>query len=193
MPPLKISMEQMIALHGFFADAARVSESALAELSGCDTEIELHEIRCTALGEFGDHGMQLSDDLVAGVMGRLEGAMPGSLSLVLDPDEALLWAQLGDDADAIRGFVSYGQVLLEGIADALTEILERETKFEGAALVEEPELAMLIRTHAPSDTLVFSSRVRLDVRDEALEAMAHLMIEPKYLGQLLSALSAAVH
>ena len=119
--------------------------------------------------------------------------MPGSLSLVLDPDEALLWAQLGDDADAIRGFVSYGQVLLEGIAVALTEILERETKFEGAALVEEPELAMLIRTHAPSDTLVFSSRVRLDVRDEALEAMAHLMIEPKYLGQLLSALSAAVH
>lgn len=193
MPPLKISTEQMIALHGFFADAARVSESALAEMSGCETEIDVHEIRCTALGEFGDRGMQISDDLVAGVMGRLEGAMPGSLSLVLDPDEALLWARLGDDSDAIRGFVSYAQVLLEGIAVAMTEILERETTFEGAALVEEPELAMLIQTHAPSDTLVFSCRVRLDVRDEAFEAMTHLMIEPKYLSPLLSGLSAAVH
>jgi hypothetical protein len=183
----------MIALHGFFADAASVSESALAELSGCETEVDVHEIRCTALGEFGDRGMQLSDDLVAGVMGRLEGALPGSLSLVLDPDEALLWAQLGDDSDAIRGFVSYARVLLEGVAVALSEILERETTFEGAVLVEEPELAMLIQTHAPSDTLVFSFRVRLDVRDEALEAMSHLMIEPKYLAQLLSALSAAVH
>ena len=75
MPSLKISTEQMIALHGFFADAARVSESDLAELSGCDTEIEIYEIRCTALGDFGDRGMQLSDDLVAGVMGRLEGCL----------------------------------------------------------------------------------------------------------------------
>lgn len=193
MPSLKISTEQMIALHGFFAGSVGVSEAQLAELSGCDTEIEIHEIRCTALGDFGDRGMQLSDDLVAGVMGRLEGALPGSLSLVLDPDEALLWARLGDDVDPIRGFVAYGKLLLEGVAVALSEILERDTTFEGASLVEEPELAMLIKTHAPSDTLVFSSRLRIDVRDEVLEGMTHLMIEPKYLGQLLSALSAAVH
>ncbi len=183
----------MIALHGFFAGAAAIGEASLAEISGCETEVEVIEVRCTSLGEFAEHGMRLSDDLVAGVIGRLEGIMPGSLNVVLEPEEALAWTQIGSDADPIDAFVSLGSVLLEGIAVALSEVLESESQFRGAALVEEPELTMLVATHAPSDTLVFSTRLHIEVRDEVVSAVSHLLIEPKYLAQLLSALSAAVH
>lgn len=193
MTPLKISTEQMIALHGFFAEAAAVGEVALGELSGCETEVEVQEIRATPLAEFGERGLCLSDDLVAGVMGRLEGAIPGSINLVLDPEEALLWARLCGDGDPLETFVEIGRRLLGGMTEAIGEILPEAARFEEAMLVEKPELAMLFGTHAPSDTLVFSTRMRIDVRDEVLTAVSHMLVEPKYLARLLSALSAAIH
>lgn len=193
MTPLKISTEQMIALHGFLAEAAGVGEAALAEISGSETEVDVEEIRCTALADFGERGLWLSEDLVAGVMGRLEGVMPGSLNVVLEPEDALLWARLGTDGDPLESFVALGRALLAGIATELGAVLEGEVRLAGAALVEEPELAMLVKTHAPSDTLVFSARLRIDVRDEVITAVSHLLVEPKYLARLMSALSAAVH
>jgi hypothetical protein len=193
MSALKISTEQMIALHTFFAEAVAVGEISLAEISGSETEVEVQEIRCTPLGEFGEQGLRLSEDLVAGVIGRLEGAMPGSLNVVLEPEDALVWAQIGGNENLLDTFVDLGRSLLEGIAVGLTEVLDEETHFRDAVLVEESELAMFVRTHAPSDTLVFSTRMRIDVRDETLSAVSHLLVEPKYLAQLLSALSAAVH
>jgi len=193
MTPLKISTEQMIALHSFLAEAAAVGEDSLAEITGCETEVEVQEIRATALSEFGESGLCLSDDLIAGVMGRLEGAMPGSLNLVLEPEEALRWARLGSDGDPLKTFVSLGEALLGGVATAIGGVLGKEASFAGASLVEESELAMLVKTHAPSDTVVFSARMRIDARDEVFTAFSHLLIEPKYLAQLLSALSAAVH
>jgi hypothetical protein len=89
--------------------------------------------------------------------------------------------------------VSLGETLLGGVATAIGEILGREATFGGAVLVEEVELAMLVKTHAPSDTVVFSTRMRINARDESFAAVSHLLIEPKYLVQLLSALSAAIH
>jgi len=164
--PLMISTEQMIALHSFFAAAAALGETSLGELSGCETEIEVQEIRCTALAEFGEQGLCLSEDLVAGVMGRLEGVMPGSLNLVLEPEDALMWSRMGGDGDPLETFVEIGRRLLGGMTKALCEILPGEASFEDATLAEAPELAMLVGTHAPSDTLVFSTRMRIDVRDE---------------------------
>lgn len=193
MTPLKISTEQMIALHAFFAEAAGVGEASLTEISGAETEIEVTEIRCTTLAEFGERGLCLSQDLVAGVMGRLEGALPGSLNLVLEPEDGLLWARTAGDDDPLATFVCLGRELLEGIVAGLSEVLAAPTELSDAQLVEAPELAMLVQTHAPLDTLVFSSRMRIDVRGEILVAHSHLLIEPKYLSQLLSALSAASH
>jgi len=193
MNPPKVSTEQLIALHGFFAEAAAEGEVSLADLSGCETDVDVEEVRATALAEFGELGLGLSEDLIAGVVGRLEGVMPGSLSLVLDPDEALLWSQLGDRSDPIATYVSFGRALLEGIASAFGELLDGEASFAGAVLAESPELAMLVNTHAPSDTVVLSARLRIDARDEIFTAVSHLLVEPKYLGRLLSALSAAIH
>ena len=45
MTPLNLSMEQMIALHSFFAEAVAVGEVGLSELCGTETEVEVLEIR----------------------------------------------------------------------------------------------------------------------------------------------------
>jgi len=193
MTPLKISMEQMIALHSFFAEASAAGEPGLAEICGSETEVNVVEIRCSNLGDFGDSGLRLSEDLVAGVMGRVDGAMPGTLNFVVEPEDALVWAQIGGASDPLETFVSLGREILAGIALALTEILEASCEFRDARLVEEPELAMMVKTHAPSDTLVFSTRLCIEVRDEVITAHSHFMVEPKYLTRLLSALSAASH
>ena len=193
MTPLMISTEQMIALHGFFAEAAAVCEATLGEITGCETEVEVQEVRATALVDFGDRGLCLSDDMIAGVMGRLEGVMPGTANLVLEPEEALLWARLGGGEDPLAMYVALGKTLLEGVATFLAEVLEGEVALDGARLVEQSELAMLVATHAPSDTVVFSTRMRIVARDENFDAVSHLLVEPKYLAQLLSALSAASH
>ena len=193
MPPLLVSTEQLIALHGSFAEAAAVGEADLADITGCETEVEVQEIRVESLADFGERGLCISDDLIAGVMGRLEGVIPGSLGLALEPEDALLWARLGGGDDPLETFVALGRTLLEGVATSVGELLGGEARFEGATLAEEPELAMLVQTHAPSDTLVFSTRMRIDARDEVLTAVSHLLIEPKYLSPLLTALSAASH
>ena len=41
--------------------------------------------------------------------------------------------------------------------------------------------------------MVFSTRMQIDVRDETFTALSHMLIEPKYLTRLLSAVSAAMH
>jgi hypothetical protein len=194
MNPLSISMEQMIALHSFFAEAAATGEACVSESSGCETEIEVVEIRCTPLGEFGERGLLLSEDLVAGVMGRVDGGLPGSLNLVMEPEDALAWAQVGGAVrDPIASFVSLGSEVLAGMCVALADVLRAEVEFRDAVLVESPELAMLIQTHAPSDTLALSVKLRIDCRGEVLMAHSHWLVEPKYLSRLLSALSAALH
>ena len=189
----QFSTEQMIALHGFFAEAAATGESALADQSGCTTEVEVVEVRCGDLQEFGERGLRACDDLVAAVMGRLEGGLPGSLGLALEPEDALVWARVGGAPDPLESFVALGRLLLEGVAGALSEVLRGTTSFHDACLVETSEPCLLAATHAPSDTLVISARLRIDVRDEAVSAVAHLLVEPKYFARLLSALAAAIH
>ncbi|HKK52167.1 MAG TPA: hypothetical protein VKA74_11295 [Myxococcota bacterium] len=189
-PPM-ISTEQMIALHGFLAEAAAEGESELSEISGCETEVEVREIRCTPLGRFGEEGLRLSEDLVAGVMGRMEGALPGSLAGVLEPEEALRWARIGGGDDPLETFVRLGRTLLAGIAAALGEILGSPAPLHSPRLVEQPELTMLFRTHAPPETWVLSARLGIRSGDVTLPAQTHLLIEPKNFARLLSALSTA--
>ena len=187
------STEQMIALHAFFAEGAAAGEAALADQSGCATEVEVVEVRCGVLAEFGERGLRVGDDLVAAVVGRLEGGLAGSLGLVLEPEEALAWARTGDASDPLDGFLALGRGLLEGVATALSEALRASTSLQGAGLIEASEPCLLAGTHAPSDTLVVSARLRIEARDETFPAAVHLLLEPKYFSRLLASLSAPIH
>ena len=187
------STEQMIALHGFFAEGAAVGEGLLAELSGCATEVEVVEVRCGPLDEFGERGLRAGDDLVAAVVGRIEGGLCGSLCLALEPEDALVWARMASAAEPLEGFLALGRGVLEGLATAIGEALRRATPLEEPRLREDSEPCLLAATHAPADTLVVSARLRVEVRDETLGAAVHLLLEPKSFGRLLARLSAPVH
>lgn len=187
------STEQMIALHGLFAEGAAAAEAALAELSGRESSVDVVEVRCMPLESFGERGLRLGDDLVAAVLGRLEGGCRGSLAIVLEPEDALAWARTGSGRDPLADFVALGRALAGGLAAALAEALRTKLALTGARLVEASEPLVLAATHAPSDTIVVSVRIKVEDRDEVLAAVAHLLLEPKRMTQLLSALSAAVH
>jgi len=187
------STEQMIALHGFFAEGAAAGAAVLAEQSGCETEVEVVEVRCLALDEFGERGLRVCDELAAAVMGRLEGGLRGSIGLALEPEEALGWARTAGTGDLLDAFVGLSRGVLEGVAQTLAEVLRTKTTFADARLVETTEPCLLAGTHAPSDTLVVSAHLRIEVRDESLSSVVHLLVEPKHFARLLSALSAAVH
>ncbi len=187
------STEQMIALHGFFAEGAAVGETLLAEHSGCATEVEVVEVRCRPLDEFGERGLRAGDDLVAAVMGRIEGSLTGSLCLALEPEDALVWARTASAADPLEGFLALGRGLLEGMATAIGEVLRSAATLQEPRLREDSEPCLLAGTHAPADTLVASARLRIEVRDETLGAAVHLLLEPKAFGRLLASLSAPIH
>jgi len=187
------STEQMIALHAFFAEGAAAGEAVLADQSGCTTEVEVVEVRCGVLDEFGERGLRVGDDLVAAVVGRLEGGLAGSLVLALEPEEALAWARMGDPADPLEAFQSLGRALLEGVASALSEALRGQVALTAAGLIEASEPCLLAGTHAPADTLVVSARLRITARDETLPAAVHALLEPKSFARVLAALSAPIH
>lgn len=188
------STEQMIALHAFFAEAAAAGEAALADLSGSETGVDVLEVRAGVLEEFGERGLRVGDDLVAAVMGRLEGGLPGSAGLALEPEEALAWARIGGEGDdPIAAFVALGRAVLEGLAQAISEVTRMRTQFHDGRLAEQTEPGLLAATHAPSDTRVLSARMRIETRGEAFSAVAHLLAEPKQIGRLLASLSAPVH
>lgn len=187
------STEQMIALHAFFAEAAAAGEAALADLSGSETGVDVLEVRAGVLEEFGERGLRVGDDLVAAVMGRLEGGLPGSAGLALEPEEALAWARIGGEGDPIAAFVALGRAVLEGLAQAISEVTRVRTRFEDGRLAEQTEPGLLAATHAPSDTRVLSARMRIETRGEAFSAVAHLLAEPKQIGRLIASLSAPVH
>ncbi|MBK7952381.1 MAG: hypothetical protein IPK00_27420 [Deltaproteobacteria bacterium] len=187
------STEQMIALHAFFAEAAAAGEAALADLSGSETGVDVLEVRAGVLEEFGERGMRVGEDLVAAVMGRLEGGLPGSAGLALEPEEALAWARIGGEGDPIENFVALGGAVLEGLAQAISEVTRMRTLFQDGRLAEQTEPCLLAATHAPSDTRVLSARMRIETRGEAFSAVAHLLAEPKQIGRLLASLSAPVH
>jgi len=188
------STEQMIALHAFFAEGAAAGEAALADLSGCTTEVEVVEVRCGALDEFGERGLRVGDDLVAAVVGRFEGGLAGSMALALEPEEAFAWARMGDPADPLEAFQSLARGLLEGVASALSEALHAPISLSAAGgLIEASEPCLLAGTHAPADTLVVSARLRITARDETLSAAVHVLLVPKSFARVLAALSAPIH
>jgi hypothetical protein len=158
---------------------------------GDGVEVGVDEVRTTALADFSDRGLLLSNDLVAGVLGRLEGVLPGTMVLVLEPEDALAWARPVAPSDPVEGFVTLGSAWQSGVAEALGALLGGPSAFVAGGLAEDGEPAMLVQTHAPSDTVVFSSRLSIELPGRTLAGCSHWLVEPKYFTRVLMALSSA--
>jgi hypothetical protein len=83
--------------------------------------------------------------------------LSGTALLALDPGDALLWLQRGDDdSDPLGRFVDWGNRLLTGVIEALASAFHVDARLGEPSLEESPLMAALLRTHAPSDTVVLS-------------------------------------
>ena len=138
-------------------------------------------------------GTLLGDgDLVAGVVSGTSGALRGSAILGMEPELALVWLADAPTADPLAAFVQRGEALLRAVVEALARRLGVEASTGPGALQEEPLLALVLGTHAPSDTLVLSAVLEAppsaDVGSQSsvgplLQIL--LVLEPKLLGPLV--------
>ncbi len=135
-----------------------------------------------------------SGDLIAGVVQRFEGPISGSALLALEPGDALLWLQRGDDdADPLARFVEWGSRLLEGVTRALGDALGGEVVCGPGSLEERSLMAALLGTHAPSDTLVLSLHGEMAFPVARLPEIRapfglHVLLAPKRVAAVLDGL-----
>ena len=140
----------------------------------------------------------LSGDVVAGVLRRFEGRLTGTALLALDPGDALLWLQRGDDdSDPLGRFVDWGGRVLSGVILGLASTLQQDVTLAEPSLDERPLMAALLGTHAPSDTVVLSLHGELgfpvsDVPEIRAPFSIQLLLEPKIVSILLGGLAGNV-
>ena len=135
-----------------------------------------------------------SGELIAGVIQRFEGPLCGTALFALDPGDALLWLQRGDDDGLpLERFVDWGQRLLAGVIDALAEVAQSPAERSEPSLEERPLMAALLGTHAPSDTVVLTLGGTLAFPVANLPEIrapfgVHVLLEPKRIAGIAAAL-----
>lgn len=137
----------------------------------------------------------LSGDVIAAVLQRFTGQLPGTALFVLDPGDALLWLQReGAAEDPLGRFVEWGGHVLSGVIEELAAAWQAEVQHGVPVLEERPLMAALLATHAPSDTVVLSVQGELVFQvpgvDEDMHApfSIHVLVEPKFVGGILTGL-----
>lgn len=121
-------------------------------------------------------------DLVAGVVVRFHGAFGGTAVLVLDPEDALAWIRCSPgDGDPIERYLVSAGRLVTGAVTAWGASMGVTFDFGAPSLCEDSVVGILLGTHAPSDTLIVSARLAIDVDGAARPGHLHLMVDPKVL------------
>ena len=181
--------------HCFAAGLASAS-ARLAGTPAADTEIVLHGLTSSTVADLDIDSASrvLSSDVIAGVLQRFEGRLPGTAFFVLDPGDALLWLQReGATEDPLDRFVEWGGRMLEGVVEEL--VSQGEVEHGAPVLEERPLMAALLATHPPSDTVVLSIQGELvfSIRgvEDGMHApfSIHVLLEPKFITGILSGLT----
>lgn len=160
------------------------------------TEISVDAVSSVSLYEFDPEqpGRGPSGELIAGVLQRFEGTLCGTALFALDPGDALLWLQRGDDDGApLDRFVSWGSRLLDAVIGSLANAAQTQVKCSAPVLEERPLMAVLLGTHAPSDTVVLSLHGTLsfpvaNVPEILAPFSVQVLLEPKILAGIGTAL-----
>lgn len=185
-----------MAIQVWIADGVERAAEGLRERHAFDTELEILETRCCALAEHGAEGLSLGthDEVVAGVLLAFQGPLCGASLLAMDPHDALGWSQAGGvTTDPISTYLELSARVLGSVVESAAEALETRTEIGQPKLEETSLTGCLLRTHAPSDTVLTSSRVRIVAGREVYPASLHLLMDPKRMFAMLAALSVAAH
>jgi len=192
--PLIVPLEQSLAIHAWIAEGVDRAAEELAETHAFDTELTVLDTRCCALADVGTAGHDIGDDLVAAVMLAFRGRLAGTALLAMEPEDALAWSLAdGGRGTPVETYVTLGAAVLGAVVTCAAEALGVEVELGAPRLEEDSIGACLVRTHAPSDTVVVSSRI--EVRAGGQPAVAHLLLimEPKVISALLGALAVSLH
>jgi hypothetical protein len=190
---LKISTRQSLAIQCWIADGVIQAAEELSDRYADGTRIDLRELGCCALAELGEtEPRPPDDDLVAGVLLAFEGPLAGVALLAMEPEDALWWARGGaGDVDPVATYVELAGCVLGHVVDSVGASLGLASELGRPRLEENSLVGCLARTHAPSDTVVLSSRLRLEAGGRHCEAWLYLLMAPKRLASLAGAMGVA--
>ncbi len=194
---LSLSTSQHELIRHCLATGLERSRERLADTPASSTVIDLEAVTSSTLSDLDPDlaARGLSGDLVAGVLQRFEGRLTGTALLAMDPGDALLWLQRGDDdADPLGRFVDWGSRILAGVMLTLASTLQQDVTLAEPTLDERPLMAALLGTHAPSDTMVLSLHGELgfpvsDIPEIRAPFSIQLLLEPKIVEILLAGLA----
>jgi len=159
------------------------SERLLRE-QGPESEVEVMDLRCTALGSLSPEELCGDGDRVAAVSCALRGGLGGTAVFAMEPEDALAWVlSSGSGSDPLASFVASGECILRQLAESTGET-EPRPELAAGALREESLMEILVGTHAPSDTLVLSAQLEVRTETLCLPAAFHLLVAPKQFSQL---------
>lgn len=194
-PKLIIPLEQSLAIQEWVADGMDRAADALTETHAVDTEIVALETLCCALGDFGtDSSHGRDDELVAGVLLPFRGTLCGAGLLSMDPEDALAWARSdGECASPIEVYLELGTRMLSAVIESASAALQAPTEIGQAQLEESSQAGCLLRTHAPSDTVLIRTRIEINAGHQRHRADLSLLMEPKVVSALLGALSVSMN
>jgi len=191
---LIVPLEQSLAIQGWIAEGVDRAADELAESHAFDTELTVLQTRCCALGDFGAQEIDGGADWIAGVLRAFRGRVCGTAILSMDPEDALAWSLAdGGDGPPVEAYLDVAGRVLEAIALTAAEAIGVEVELGAARLEEDTVGGCLLRTHAPSDTVVVSSRIEVRAGGQTLPAQLLLVMEPKVVSALLGALAVSLH
>jgi hypothetical protein len=192
---LKIPLEQLIAIQAWIAEGAERAAEELAESYCADTEVDVLETRCCALADFGTASLPTtSEDEVAGALLSFTGGIQGASLLAMEPVDALAWSRCDDEeADPVPTYLAQSERILAAIIHSAASALGVEATVGTPKLEEAPIAGCLLRTHAPSDTMLVCSRVEIRAGRQCFPASLFVLLDAKVIHAILGALCMSVH
>lgn len=173
-PCLKLTTSQLDSIRSDFESGIRARTCR---------ETRARAAALCGLADFPEGALVGDGDLVAGVAARFEGPFAGTAIWAMEPEDALAWVKAaGDGGDPIAGYVALAGGGLSAALSGWGRSMDRDFVLGVTALREDGLAGILLATHAPSDTLILSIRIDLEVGGRALPAHVYVLIDPKLLG-----------
>ncbi len=178
-------MQQSPALEEIFTLGLATASASLSETTGA--RLTLHSFRVRPAADFPDVAEADHVDVVAGVAQRFGGALRGTSVFTMEPEGALAWSRSVVDAGSepqqvISTFLDLSsRVVADLVAVAARAMYSSEVDFDSPSLRESSRVAIVIGTHAPSDTAVVTLGFDVEFDEGVHRAHVDLLLESKPL------------
>ena len=104
-----------MAIQLWIAEGVTRALDDLSEIHAVDSAVEILDLRCCTLGEFGRDGLHTRDDDIVAVVARsYRGPISGATLFAMEPEDALAWACAdGEQSDPVQTYLELGGHLMD--------------------------------------------------------------------------------